>query len=78
MLLSKDSSDKIVNVACLPKLQPLQPLFCTCVTALGDFRQQQATTVSVEDGPGLVTTDGSLKALYPSRCAAGDNATWDG
>ena len=40
--------------------------------------QQQAAAMSAQSGPGLMATDGSLKAFCPSWGIARDYAAWDG
>ena len=77
MLLLQYSSNKLTDLAHLPKLLP-KFQFRVSVRDFWHLRQQQATAISAQHGPGLVATDGSLRAFCPSCGVARDHAAWDG
>ena len=64
VLLLQYLCNKFTDCARFPKPKSLFQ-FCISVSAIGDISQEQAATKTAQHGPGLVTTDGSLKALSP-------------
>ena len=70
VLLPQCSSNKLTDLTRLPELKP-KFQFCVSVSTFRYLSQQLAAAIPVQRGPGLVATDGSLKALRPRLCSEG-------
>ena len=66
VLLPQQSSNKLTDLARLPKLKP-KFQFSVSVRTFRHLSQHYSAAISAEDCPALVTDDGSLKAFCPSR-----------